>query len=431
MDKYSKSYEILSQSYEPFYNPKQDAKSFILLNGEIGDVIFSCPHAVGQIRKGKAKLADINTGPLGFALNSLGYTVLIKTKNCNDDANYDLKAPYKVFLSDYVKKKNIKYLIDLHGMSKKRNVLICLGTSFGCYSDKSLELTNQFIKIAKENGLNAEQIGIDFPFFGGKRRTVSADINRRNKIETLQIEINSRIYEDKELTIKLIKTLDDYARLTRKVKTFVAPKIIAKKVFENDLPFSKGNDEEEVFNFVNHNSPILVTAPHSCAMIKEGKECYKETFSGALAKTLSDGFKLSGCFKVKPTTYDSNDEYVRYVSQIVKDNNVKLVLEFHIMNPVRYEDVSIVTNQGYSIDNNFELISIILKSFLLNKFAKISLDYPFNAFNLSSSVSCIHKNTEVPALQIILNQRLFKNKRSVKRLLKAITEILMKLNFYM
>ncbi len=428
MDKYDKSYEILSQSYDQFYTPAQDAKSFEFLTGEISDVVFSCPHAVSQLREGKEKWADINTGPLGLALHYLGYSVMIKTKNCNDDANYDMKSPYKDYLSEYVKKNNIKYLIDLHGMSKKRNILISLGTSFGAHSDKSLELTNQFIKIANKNGLNTEQIGIDFPF-SGALRTVSAHINRKNKIETLQVEINSRIYEDKDLTIKLIKTLDEYARLARNIKTFVAPKLITKKVYENDLLFSN-DSSEEIFKSINLNSPILITAPHSCAMIKEGKECYRETFSGAIVKTLSDSFKLSCCYKVKPTTYDSNEEYINTVNQFVKDNKIKLVLEFHIMNPKRYEDISIVTNQGYSIDHNIELISILLKSFILNKFDKVSLDYPFNAFNLNSSVASIYKNTGVPALQIIFNQRLFKNKRSVKQLLNAVTEIIKKLNYF-
>lgn len=428
MDKYDKSYEILSQSYDQFYTPAQDAKSFEFLTGEITDVVFSCPHAVSQLREGKEKWADINTGPLGLALHYLGFSVMIKTKNCNDDANYDMKSPYKDYLCEYVKKNDIKYLIDLHGMSKKRDILISLGTSFGAHSDKSLELTNQFIKIANKNGLNTEQIGIDFPF-SGALRTVSAHINRKNKIETLQVEINSRIYEDKDLTIKLIKTLDEYARLARNIKTFVAPKLNAKKIYENELLFNNDNSEES-FRLINLESPILITAPHSCSMIKEGRECYRETFSGAIVKTLSDSFKLSSCYKTKPTSYDSNEEYTNIVNEFLINKKIKLVLEFHVMNPKRYEDISIVTNQGYSINHDIELVSIFLKSLLLNKFDKVSLDYPFNAFNLNSSVSNIYKATHVKALQIIINQRLFENKQNLKKLLKAISEIIKRLNYF-
>ena len=96
MDKYKNSYNILKKSYEKFYN-SNNSNSFNLLEEEYGGVIFSCPHAVSQTREGKEKLADIHTGPLGFALNSLGFSVLVKTKNCGDDANYDMKSDYKDF----------------------------------------------------------------------------------------------------------------------------------------------------------------------------------------------------------------------------------------------------------------------------------------------------------------------------------------------
>lgn len=73
-------------------------------------------------------------------------------------------------------------------------------------------------------------------------------------------------------------------------------------------------------------------------------------------------------------------------------------------------------------------MSILLKTLMLNKFTKVSLDYPFNPFNLNSSVANIYKQTKVPALQIIINQRVFNNKNKLKRLLKAINEIILKLN---
>ena len=428
MEKYTKSYEILKQSYDKFYNADQNENSFEFLPGEIGDIVFSCPHAVTHMREGKQVLADINTGPLGMAMHSLGYSLLVKTKNCNDDPNYDYKSTYKDYLSDYVKYNNIKYLIDLHGMSKKRNVLIALGTSFGKHSDKSLELTNQFIKIATKNGLDTEQIKIDFPF-SGARRTVSAFINKKNKIETLQIELNSGIFDNQDLTIALIKTLDEYAKLARSVKTFVLPKIDAKTVYENDS-LCGDDSSESVFKFVDLDSKIMVTAPHSCAMIKEGKECYKETFSGAIARTLSDSFKLSSCCKVKSTSYDSTDEYVDEVSKFATNSKIKFIMEFHIMNPMRYEDVSIVTNQGYSINNNLEIVSIFLKTLILNGFSKVSLDYPFNAFNLNSSVSILFKKTNIPSLQIIINQKLFNSKRSVNKLIKSLSEIIKKLYYF-
>ena len=120
-EKYLKCYNIIKNSYEKFYETDEAIPSFKFYEGN-KNVIFSCPHAVNQTRKGKIKLADINTGPLGIALNNLGYPVLIKTKNLNDDANYDLKSEYKKFLSTKIKENGYKFCIDLHGLSAKREI---------------------------------------------------------------------------------------------------------------------------------------------------------------------------------------------------------------------------------------------------------------------------------------------------------------------
>ncbi len=430
MEKYENSYNVLKNSYERFYNTNinENEKSFELLEGrERKNVMFSCPHAVSQTRKGKNKLADINTGPLGMALHSLGYTVLIKTKNCNDDANYDKKSEYKEFLKNYIKKNNIKYLIDLHGMSKKRSVLISLGTLFGHNSNASLELTNQFIKIANKNNINVDAIRIDFPFSASKT-TVSSYIKRKNKIETLQIEINSQFFDDKMMTINIIKTLDDYAKLLEKVVAFSRISLKPKDVYDAEKLFQK-RLADEVFKFNCYNSEILLTAPHSCSMIKENKECYKETSSEAVVSVLSEKLKLDSCYKTKKTEYDSTEEYIKNIENYVKGKPTKIIIEFHIMNPSRIEDVTILTNQGFSINNNLEIISTFIKTLLSHKFINISLDYPFNALNLNSSVAQLYKQTKIPSLQLIINQRVIQNKKKLQNLLNALETIIAKLNY--
>lgn len=426
MNKYENAYQELKKAYKDFENDKE--YSFEFFAGEKSGVIFSCPHAVSQTREGKIKMADINTGPLGIALNKLGYNVLIKTKNCGDDANYDKKSSFKDFLSKKIKDHNFKYLIDLHGMSKKRNVLIALGTCFGTNSKKSLELTNQFIKIAGKYGLEVEKIRIDFPFAAHKN-TVSSSISRRNKIETLQMEINSKIFESEEMTIALIQSLDEFAILVNKFKNFPQKDVTFKELHEIDTKFITQSFEEKPFTFFDKQSEILLTAPHSSSMIKEDRECYGETYSGALALALSEKHNLSAFVKTGKTDYDSFDEYIEKLTQILKDNKNKLIIEFHVMNEKRNEDITIVTNQGHSINNNFEILSLILKTLTAHNITNFSLDYPFNPYNFSSTVSTIFDKTNVPAFQFIINQRLFKNKKKFKILAKAIKEIIAKINF--
>lgn len=422
---YQDALKVHKNSYEQFYNIPQENPSFKFFDGDIEGIIFSCPHAVSQLREGIEKYADINTGPFGLALNSLGYKVLIKTKNCDDDANYDLKSDYKDYLSKLIKKYNIKYLIDLHGMSKKRDVLFALGTCFSENADHSLELTHQLIKIADKNNLDAEKIRIDFPFASSSKRQVATAINIRNKIETLQMEINSKLYEDDESVLNLIKTVDEFARLVNKIKLMPSADIKAKEVYKLEKLFSD-NTEKESFSVMDTNSDIMITSPHSQSMIKEGRECYKETFAGGFCLAFAEKYNLSSVVKSAKTDYDSSSEYLSNVQKIIK--NKKIVIEFHVMNKNRYEDISIITNQGFSIGGNFEIIASILKALSVKGFSKVGLDYPFNAFNKNSTVSLIYKNFKVPALQFIINQKIFDNKFRLKKLIIAVEEMIKKLS---
>ena len=113
MKDFTKAYELLSNSYNRFRYPKDEEPSFTFFDNNCENVIFSCPHAVKQMRNGQLKSADYNTGPLGLALHSLGQNVLIKTKNCNDDANYDLVSPYKDYLIQLINEKKYNFVIDL------------------------------------------------------------------------------------------------------------------------------------------------------------------------------------------------------------------------------------------------------------------------------------------------------------------------------
>ncbi len=275
--------------------------------------------------------------------------------------------------------------------------------------------------------MEADKVGIDFPFAASKITTISSFVAKKNKIETLQMEINSKIFEDDNLTKALIKTIDEYIKLIIKAKNSRLNNKVVNNISFYEKQFNN-MESNKVFESVNNKSQILITAPHACSMIKEGKECYKEPSSGALVKTLCDNFGLSYCCKTKSTQQDSTEEYLECVTRLALKSKVKLIIEFHVMNPKRYEDITILTNKGFSVDNNFEIMSVIIKSLVLNKFTNFSLDYPFNALKFNSSIARIFKQTQIPSLQFIINQRIFNNKSKTNKLLRAIEYMLKKLD---
>lgn len=165
-------------------------ESFKLLEGQ-GSVIVSAPHSVEQTRDGKIKFAEPQTGILARLLHDELYCpVIFKTKNCNDDANYDKDSSYKDVLSSYIESSDVKFLIDLHQLSSKREVNIDFGTS----NFKNISDLNIFnILLGEFTIQNLGLIQIDSPFDASYPYTISSYIHNSCKIQCIQIELNSKL----------------------------------------------------------------------------------------------------------------------------------------------------------------------------------------------------------------------------------------------
>lgn len=168
--------------------------SFELIEGK-GKVMISAPHSVSQLRNNKLKEAEPQTGVIAKILSEeLGIPVIYKTKNCNDDANFDEVSDYKNVLAEYIKNNGIKVLIDLHQLSPDRDIQVDIGTAnFKNLTDK--RKLNVILEAFTEKDFGKVQI--DVPFGASSPNTVSSFIHENTGIESVQIEINSRLLFDK------------------------------------------------------------------------------------------------------------------------------------------------------------------------------------------------------------------------------------------
>jgi UV DNA damage repair endonuclease len=167
-----------------------DNENYKILSGN-KKILISAPHAVEQTRDGKIKFAEPETAMLAKKLNKIGYPAIIKTKNDNDDANYDLDCPYKTALLEICKTNNICFVLDLHQLSNKREMDFCLGT--GDENNRNL-LEHKIIatktqEVALKNNFSLE---INNPYAASSERTISG-FCQRNNIPAMQLEINSRL----------------------------------------------------------------------------------------------------------------------------------------------------------------------------------------------------------------------------------------------
>lgn len=185
MEKIKLKIEKYNNYFQSFHN-----ESFKLLEGQ-GFIIVSSPHSVEHTREGIIKFAEPQTGVLACLLHDeLNCPVIYKTKNCNDDANYDENSIYKDAIISYIESSNIKFLIDLHQLSPKREINIDFGTS-NFNNLKDIKIFN--IILYEFTNQNIGSIQIDEPFSASYPYTISSYVHNMCKIQSIQIEINSKL----------------------------------------------------------------------------------------------------------------------------------------------------------------------------------------------------------------------------------------------
>lgn len=159
---------------------------------EIGEnrVIISAPHGVTQRRLGRLKVAELGTIPVAkIVANETKSNLIVKTRNLNDDANFDYKSKYRQEIKRIIRIKKCRYLLDIHGMSKNREYDINLGIHLGQNIKVNEKLFDEVLKIFKKNNFT---ISIDQPFCAGYQ-TISGYFAKKYQIWTMQIEINCDI----------------------------------------------------------------------------------------------------------------------------------------------------------------------------------------------------------------------------------------------
>lgn len=177
------------KQYQTFFEQSHE-DSFQLKDGK-GVVMISAPHSVEQTRRGVIKYAEPQTGILALLLHDeLGCPVIYKTKNCHDDANFDAKSIYKEALVKYIKEHKILFLLDLHQLSPTRQASVNLGIANFRNMDSS-KCLSVFIEEFSRQSIG--RIQVDSPYGAFSPYTIASYIRHRNKIQTVQIEINSKL----------------------------------------------------------------------------------------------------------------------------------------------------------------------------------------------------------------------------------------------
>ena len=161
-------------------------EDYITKKGRI-PILFTAPHTMEQLREdGSIKPSESFTKAIALYLNKY-YDVssMIKIKDTGLDSNKDNKDEFKTEIIRFIKDKNIRLVIDLHGSKKEREFDIEFGTMNNLSADFSTikELENCFIS----NGIN--NIVHNDPFKGG---AITQYVYGLKDGDIIQLEINSK-----------------------------------------------------------------------------------------------------------------------------------------------------------------------------------------------------------------------------------------------
>lgn len=199
------------QKKRKVFMKKNSSHDHVVVKGS-GKVMISAPHGVSQVRLGKFKYSEIGSLTTSLYLQSETESALIaKTKNNNDDANFEVNCPYRRTLKDYISTNKIEYLIDIHGLSAERGYDVNFGTHLGQNIESNPELLKTLCDKLKKNGFS---ISIDQPFMAGAQTISGAMKKEFPNLWTIQIEINYAITNK-------IENVDRYECLLEILKNWI------------------------------------------------------------------------------------------------------------------------------------------------------------------------------------------------------------------
>ena len=164
-------------------------KSFRVIKGNI-PVIISAPHSVKQLREGKVKEAENQTGAIASIFSEeTDCFAIYKTYNNQDDANYDIENnKYKEEIKKIIKENDIRILLDIHGAKDEHNFDIDLGTAYGENINNNIEILKRLKNYFKKYKI--ENVTENKIFKADSIRTISKYINEETKIPCIQLEIS-------------------------------------------------------------------------------------------------------------------------------------------------------------------------------------------------------------------------------------------------
>lgn len=174
--------------------------------------------------------------------------------------------------------------------------------------------------------------------------------------------------------------------------------------FKSNNYLGSSND----FEYKLGNIPILISAPHTVKQWRDDTYKNAEAYTGALAKILNES---SGAHVIYKTSVNGDEnyttsetEYRKKISDIVKNNEIKVIIDLHGMTSDKDSDIDIGT--GNSKNKNLlgqdYILSLIEDSLSNVNYTKNKYFTGGGAYTMSTYCST---NLGIPTIQLEINRK--------------------------
>lgn len=192
--------------------------------------------------------------------------------------------------------------------------------------------------------------------------------------------------------------------------------------FNDEINKLENEELENDFIILKGNIPILFSAPHTMIQNREdGTIKFNEPYTKAILLYLNKYFRTYSIIKNIDTGIDSNrDNYDKYnveMRRLIKEHNIKLVIDIHGAAKEREFDVEFGTLNNLSAD--FSTIKELEEAFTENGITNISYNEPFKGGAITQGIFGL---TDIDVIQLEINQK-FRDSNNLDLLNKLINSL--------
>ena len=203
-------------------------------------------------------------------------------------------------------------------------------------------------------------------------------------------------------------------------------------MFEHEINELENLKDENDYLILKGSVPILFTAPHTMYQLHDdGTTKLKEPYTKAIALYLNKYYNTYAIVKNSDTGIDSNrdnyDEYNIEMRRLIKENNIKLVIDLHGASKDRNFDIEFGTLNNLSAD--FSTIKELEEAFTENGINNISHNDPFKGGAITQGIYALD---DVDVIQIEINgkYRDYNNIEFLEKIIQSLKNFIKQYNEY-